>query len=165
MSAYVVAIIGTGLIAMLALAGRAYLRFRSLRLVTCPQTEEPAAVRLAPGWATLTAIFARPRLRLRACSHWHEREVCGQACLKQIEAAPEACLLRNILAKWYEGKSCACCGRPFGAIAWSDHKPCLMSPELRIRQWQDIQPETTPRVLETHVPVCWNCFVAETHTS
>jgi len=49
-------------------------------------------------------------------------------------------------------------------IHWMQHKPCLMSPDLRIFEWKDIQPEKIPRVLETHGPVCWNCFVAETRT-
>jgi hypothetical protein len=166
MNPYFVTIFGAGLIGMgIVVAGRAYVNSRSLRLVRCPQTEKPAAVRLAPGWAILTAVFKRPRLKLRACSHWRERRDCGQTCLRQIEAAPEACLLRNILATWYEGKSCVCCGRPIGEIAWTEHKPCLMSSEPRIYQWQDIPPETIPNILQTHLPVCWNCYVAETHTS
>ena len=48
---------------------------------------------------------------------------------------------------------------------WWQHKPSLASPELRILEWKDIQPETIPSVLQTHLPVRWNCYVAETHTA
>ena len=78
--------------------------------------------------------------------------------------APEECLIRQVLAKWYKGKSCSSCGKPFEEIGWGQHKPCLMSPELRILEWKDIQPEKIPRILKTYRPLCWTCFVAETQT-
>ena len=139
-------------------------RLRGKRVVTCPETGQPAAVELDAWHAALTAMVGRRDLRLRECSRWGEHHDCGQACLKQIEAAPEACLVRTILTKWYRGKSCVCCGRPLDEVTWSLHKPCLMSPELRIVELASLQPETIPWILETHQPVCWNCNVAETHT-
>ena len=48
-------------------------------------------------------------------------------------------------------------------IPWR-HKPCVMSPELRLCEWKDIRAEDIPKVLATHTPVCWQCLVAETHT-
>lgn len=160
-----VAILALGLLglAFRRLAG-AYLTFRGKRVITCPACGELAAVELAAGRAAVTAIFRRPALRLRDCSRWSGRRDCGQDCLEQIEAAPEECLVRTILVKWYEGKSCTCCGRPLGEISRMQRHPGLMSPELRIFEWRDLQPEKIPRVLETHQPVCWHCLVAETHT-
>jgi hypothetical protein len=145
-------------------AGGAYLRFRGKRVISCPETKRPAAVDVAAGLAALTALFRKPSLKLRDCSRWTERHDCGQKCLTQIEAAPEECLIRTILTKWYQGKSCTCCGRGLGEVNWNQHRPCLMSPDLRIVEWRNVQPEAIPHVLETHRPVCWNCNVAETHT-
>lgn len=149
-------------------AGGTYLAVRGHMLVACPEGAQHAAVQLAAAGAALGALFGKPALRLRDCSRWHEqsrgREDCGQACVKQIQAAPKECLVRTILAKWYRGKACVCCGGPVGEFRWRQHKPCLMSPELRILEWRDIQPERIPRLLETCSPVCWNCLVAETHT-
>ena len=141
-----------------------YLRLRGKRVVTCPQAKEAAAVDLDAGFAALTALFKKPTLRLRDCSRWGENHECGRACLRQIEAAPEDCLVRRILTAWYQGKSCIYCGRPFEGINWMQHKPCLVSPGLRIFEWGEIQPEAIPQVLATHSPVCWTCNVAETHT-
>jgi len=161
----VVAILALGLLGLMFWrSGGAYLTFRGKRVVACPETKQPAAVEVAAGRAALTAVFGEPALRLRDCSRWSERGPCGQDCLRQIEEAPEDCLLRTILTNWYREKECACCGKPIAEINWMQHKPCLMSPDLRIRAWKDFRPEHIPQVLETHRPVCWNCLIADTHT-
>jgi len=144
-------------------SARAYLKFRGKRVVTCPETEEPAAVELAKWRIALKAAFEQPDLRLHDCSRWREREPCGQACLAQIKAAPEESLVLTILSKWYEGKPCSCCGGPVGDIGRWQHKPCLISPDLRIFEWKDIPVEKIPLVLGSYAPVCWRCLVAETH--
>jgi len=162
----VIAILGLALLTLgFARIAGAYLRFRGKRVVTCPATEQPAAVELAAGHAALRAAFHQPTLQLSDCSRWPAQPGCCQECLKQIELAPEECLVRTILTRWYQGKSCTYCGRPLAEINWWQHKPSLASPELRILEWKDVQPETIPGVLQTHLPVCWNCYVAETHTS
>lgn len=142
---------------VLRILGPPFLKFRGTRLITCPETQAPAAVEVDAAGAALTA-----NLRLRDCSRWPERRDCGQACLRQIEAAPEDCLVRNILTRWYERKSCAYCGKPLGTIDWLEHRPALMSPQRVTKQWRDVPPETLPATLADHLPVCWNCHVAET---
>jgi hypothetical protein len=146
-------------------AARTYWRLHGRRIVTCPETGRPAAVDLAMWQIAAAAAFQGPTLRLRDCSRWQERAPCNQACLRQIEAAPEECLVATILSKWYQGKTCTCCGRPLGTYVQWRHKPCVMSPDLRIFEWKDIQAENIPQTLATHAPVCWTCLVAETHTS
>ena len=111
--------------------------------------------------AALSAPQGRPQLRLDACTRWPERKDCGQECLGQVESAPEACLLRSILADWYRGKSCAFCGRAFGAMAWYDHRPGLVSPEGEFLDWTGFRPEEVLDVLAKHKPVCWDCRVSE----
>ena len=107
------------------------------------------------------AVVGRPELRLRDCSRWPERAGCGQVCLTQVEESPEACLVRTMLERWYEGKRCAYCRRAFAAIRWHDHKPGLRAPDGGVREWSDVPPETLTEVLRTHRPVCRNCLVAE----
>jgi hypothetical protein len=76
------------LIPMLWLAGRAYFKYRGTRLVTCPETDSPAAVRVGAGRIMASSSIGEPDLRLGSCSRWPERRLCGQPCLSQIEAAP-----------------------------------------------------------------------------
>lgn len=140
----------------------AYLKYRGTRLITCPESKGPAAVEVDARHAAVTALLGEPSLRLQACSHWPERRDCGQECLAQVEAAPADCLVRTILARWYEGKVCVLCRKPLGDVARSLHKPALMNPERRTFEWQEISPEKIPEVLATHLPVCWDCHIAET---
>jgi ferredoxin len=146
--------------ALAVIVVRGYLKFRGTRIVTCPVTRDTVAVEVDAAHAALTAPI-RPDLRLTACTLWPERAHCGQTCLDQIEAAPESCLLRSILAHWYEGKVCVLCGRVFTAVRWIDHRPALLAPDGRTVEWREIDAAGVYHVLDTHRPACWNCHVAE----
>ena len=143
------------------LAVRKYIGYRGKRLVTCPETQEPAAVDVAARKAAMEAFLGKTDLRLDECSRWPERQDCGQDCLKQIQADPKNCLVWNIVSKWYEGQRCAYCQKPFGSLQHLDHVPALMGPNLQTVEWQQLRPEQLPEVLSTYWPVCWNCHVAE----
>ena len=121
-----VLVLAAGLFVLRAVPGvRAYFKFRGKHLVTCPETQEPEAVDVAAGEAALGAFYNEPTLRLNECSRWPERQNCGQDCLSQIEADPQNCLVWNIVAKWYEGKSCAFCQKPIGTLHHLDHAPAV----------------------------------------
>lgn len=159
----VAALVGLGVLFLFGRRlGRAWSTYRGTRVVVCPENREMVAVEVDARHAVATASQGRPDLRLESCTRWPEKAGCGQECLGQIESAPEACLLRNILADWYQGKSCAFCGRSFHAIHWHDHKPGLVASDGRIVAWDQFRPEEVVDVLATHRPVCWDCRVAET---
>ena len=153
---------GAWLVWRLAVAAGFFLRFSGKRLITCPETHRPASVRLGTPRAALKILVGPQRLRLSECSRWPERAGCGQECLSQIAAAPEDCLVRNIVARWYSGKSCVYCHKPFGEINWLDHKPGLMNAEMKTVQWDEVPAEGLPEILATHSPVCWDCHITET---
>ncbi|MGE5359799.1 MAG: hypothetical protein ACM3NQ_12350 [Bacteroidales bacterium] len=136
---------------------RRYLAVRGARLVQCPENRQAAAVRVQPARVALGGDW-----RLSNCSRWPEKRDCGQECLAQIERAPEDCLVRTIVSRWYAEKDCAVCGKPLGEVDWYDRKPAAMDETGRARPWSDIAPETLPQVLASHRPVCFDCFVAET---
>ncbi len=162
MIATIVAVFFLGAIGFVAgVFCRTWLKIRGARVITCPETNAPAAVELDALRAGLLR-FTRPRLRLKECSRWPERQNCGQECLREIAVAPDDCLVRNILAHWYRDKKCAVCGTPFGEIDWLTHKPALWSPDRKTLEWDELAPEAIPEVLATHLPVCWNCHIAAT---
>lgn len=146
-----------------ALVFRNYLRFRGQRLVTCPETHQAAAVHVNAAKAATTALIGKQEVRLDQCSRWPERRNCGQDCLREIKADPEHCLVWNIVAAWYKGKSCAYCQKPFEDIQWHDRHPALLSPDRIATQWNEVAPEQLPKIFETYLPVCWNCYIAETY--
>ena len=149
-----------GLLVVLGLVfGRAYLKYRGDRVITCPENRRPAGVVVDTRHVLLTTLEGKPDLRLKSCSRWPEHRDCGQECLRQIEAAPEDCLVRHILTQWYQGKTCALCGNPIGEIQWADHKPALLNAEHRTVAWRDVPAESVPNVLASHQAVCWNCHI------
>jgi hypothetical protein len=144
-------------------AFRNYVRYRGQRLVTCPETQQPAAVHVNAAKAATTALIGKQEVRLDQCSRWPERRSCGQDCLGEIKADPEHCLVWNIVAAWYKGKSCAYCQKPFEDMQWHDRHPALLSPERIATQWNEVAPEQLPKIFESYLPVCWNCYIAETY--
>jgi len=158
-----VLVLAIGLFVLRAIPGvRALLRWRGERIVTCPETKQPAAVNVAAGEAALGVFFNEPTLHLKECSRWPERKDCGEDCLQQIEVNAQNCIVWNMVSKWYEGKSCVFCGKPIGPLHHLDHAPALLAPNSRTMEWKDVPAETLPEVFSTHQPVCWNCHVAET---
>jgi len=139
-----------------------YLKFRGKRVIVCPETHQPAAVRVAAGKAALEAAVGNEQLRLSECSRWPEREACGQECMAQIQAAPKACLVWTIINRWYQGQNCVYCHKPFGEIHWHDHPPALVDYQNQTVEWSEIPAEKLQDALGTHWPVCWSCHITQT---
>ena len=148
-------------IAALRLA-RAWWKFRGSRVVTCPENRRPAGVAVDAAHAASTALAGSPDLRLSSCSRWPERAGCGQQCLVEIAQSPQECLVRNILTRWYQGKVCAGCGRPFGDIEWSVQRPALLGPEKISVEWSQVPADTLHEVLAGSLPLCFACHMANT---
>jgi len=146
----------------LSMAVYTYRRYRGERLVTCPETLQPAAVHVNAVNAAKRAAIGNDQIRLHQCSRWPERQNCGQDCLAQVEADPGGCLVWSIVSEWYNGKSCAYCQKPFAVMHWHDRHPALLAPDRSAKQWNEIPAEKLPEVFETHLPICWNCYIAET---
>ena len=157
--AWVLTVLALGF-AMVVFA-RAYLKYRGKRVITCPETEQYAAVDLDTLHAAFTALFHAPDLRLSSCTRWPERQDCAQDCIRQIEVSPIGCRVREMLTAWYRGKECVYCHRTFTQIHWADHKPALLDLSGKIVEWGSLRPEAVSEVLFTHKPVCWECKVVE----
>ena len=132
-------------------------QYRGDRVITCPENQRPAGVALNAGRAAIGGS-----LRLSTCSRWPERAGCGQECLSQIEASPDGCLVRNILTDWHRGKACAMCGREFGEIQWAAQKPALFLADKSTSEWSGIPAERLSETLQTALPVCFACHMANT---
>lgn len=157
-----VALVGFVFLAiLLRLALNAYLTYRGTCVVTCPETHQRVPVKVDTTYAAMTNAIGILDLRLKACSLWPEHHGCGQECLRQIEAAPEECLVRTLISRWYAGKSCVCCGKRLGDINWMEHKPGLLDTQGKTLGWHEIQPDRLPELLTMGRPVCWDCYIAE----
>jgi hypothetical protein len=158
---FVMLVLGAVFAAYLVVALRAYFRYRGARVVTCPETKRAAGVEVNGWHAAITALWDRPDLRLQSCSRWPERQNCGQECLAEIQAAPEGCLVRSLVAQWYAARKCAICHQPIESPHALGQKPGLLGPDHQPVAWESVPAADLPRVLETHRPLCANCLVIE----
>jgi len=138
----------------------AWIRFRNHFIVTCPADQKAAGVVADRAHAAWTAWRGTAELRLSGCTHWPEHAGCDQGCREQIERAPEDCLARTILAKWYADKCCVECGEPLGAAYWNASKPVLLTRERGLQTWDEVALDRLPATLDSAKPVCFECYVS-----
>jgi hypothetical protein len=161
---FVVAIvaIGAALLVLLGSFANAWRRWHGVRVITCPENHEPAAVRVAAFDAAKDlATAGEASIHLRSCSRWPEMAGCDEACLHQVEADPQACLLQNIVGTWYDHRQCVFCEKAIGEIVWHERPPAVKLEDGTIREWKDLPPEVLPTVFKTAEPVCWSCALFE----
>jgi hypothetical protein len=137
-------------------------RFAGERVIVCPETKRQAMVQVDTRHAALTTLAGRTDLRLENCWRWPLREDCGQECLLQLDVAAPDCLVRSVLEKWYRGKECAFCKRPFDEIGFVDHKPALLGADGITLEWNDVPLSSVTDAMSKDLPVCWNCHIAQT---
>jgi len=141
---------------------QAYWKARGKRLVTCPENHCTAAVELDAKGAGLKAFRGGTYLCLQDCSRWPEKHDCAQDCLAEVKSLGPGCLVGNIVAGWYQGRTCVYCHKPVDTVAeWTGHMPALLTPSSTTVSWGDVAPEKLPEIFETHKPVCWSCHIAE----
>jgi hypothetical protein len=140
---------------------KAYSRYKGTRIVTCPETKAQALVEIDARHAALTSVITKPDLRLDHCSRWPISQDCGQECLLTLDELPHDCLVQGVLMKWYRAKNCVFCGKHFGEVHWTDHRPALQSPDGKLFEWKDIAFEKVEQTLESHSPVCWDCYIVQ----
>ena len=140
---------------------REYIHYRDSRIISCPENGQAAVVEVDAIHAALTSPLGQPDIRLQNCGRWPLLQNCGQECLVQLDVAPPECLVRGVLMRWYEFKSCLYCGKPFHQIQLLDHKPALQSPEGKLLAWSEVDIGEMQTVMSTYTPVCWDCYIAQ----
>ena len=141
---------------------RSWLKYRGARVITCPENHRPAGVFVDTRHAVASSLKGSLDLRLSSCSRWPERAGCGQQCLTQIAAAPEDCLVRNILVRWYAGRKCSSCGQPIGEISLAGSKPAVLLADKVTVEWGQIPADQLQDTLAGALPVCFACHMANT---
>ncbi len=147
---------------MAALVISAWRAHRGIRVVTCPETRRPAAVKVDARHAVATMFRDDVNLRLMSCTRWPARAGCDQDCLAQIEADPNETRLETILNDCVEGQRCVLCRRRIPPLTRFGHRPAFRAPDGLTIGVDDIAPERVFEISRTHTVVCWDCHVAET---
>ncbi|HYJ88005.1 MAG TPA: hypothetical protein VEW46_18205 [Pyrinomonadaceae bacterium] len=140
---------------------RVYSKYRGIKIVACPETGSCAVVEVDTLHASLTSIMGHPDIRLETCSRWPMKSQCGQEGLAHLDVAPGECLVSGLLMRWYRGRNCVYCGKPAEELQWMDHQPALGTEEGELVGRPGVPVENSSMVVKTHLPVCWNCYLAQ----
>lgn len=157
--AIVGALVGWG-VWYLARAFRVWRALRGDRVVTCPETGEPAAVKFDIARAVTRDSGAAEGIPLQACSRWSERGPCEQPCAVAAQA-PESSA-SAMAHSWAHDKTCVSCGAWLLASEKAGHHFALRDQSGMTREWVDVAADRLPVALTTSFPMCWNCHIAET---
>src|SRR4051812_37826023 len=159
---FVIALLAAVLLVYLAVAIRTWLRVRGPRVVVCPETQTPVAVRVDVGHAITSAIWEKAEVRLTACTRWPGSQDCDQPCVRQIEKAPSATNPKTIAAHFFSRRRCAICSERIEPPSGITLQPGFMDPVTRkVDTWDDVPAQDLPRAIATWRPLCSNCTLAE----
>ena len=68
----------------------------------------------------------------------------------------------DLLKRFFDGKSCAICKRVIAPVQRTGPKPGLLNPETHeTHAWDQIPNENLQAALDTHLPLCSACVLAE----
>jgi hypothetical protein len=144
------------------IAIRTWVRFRGARVVTCPETRQPAGVAVDIGHAMVSAVWERADVRIGRCSRWPEREGCDEACVAQIEASLDGTRAKTIAARFFKGRRCAICQSRIAPRSSSARQPGFLNPVTREAvAWIHVPPQNLPDVLASRHALCADCTLAE----
>jgi hypothetical protein len=67
------------------------------------------------------------------------------------------------LKHWYAGRECAVCRQEIGFLPRADRRPGLLSAGSpgEIKTWDTVPPDQVKAVLDSHLPVCSSCVLAD----
>ncbi|MGH7823388.1 MAG: hypothetical protein ACREQ9_26810 [Candidatus Binatia bacterium] len=150
------------LFVLVPVMSNAYYRYRGRHVVLCPENRRSAVVEIDGRRVAAASALGKTRLRIARCSRWPEHEECDRGCLGQVEEEPEATRLRALLDRWYEGKTCFLCHRPFESVEWWERPPAVMGDDGFTHDFRDLAEDAVLAMLDTGRPVCRNCHLAET---
>jgi len=87
----------------------------------------------------------------------HEAATHVHAPISHDQSATES------LKRFFDGKSCAICKRAIAPVQRTGPKPGLLNPETHTTHaWDHIPNENLSSALDTHLPLCSACVLAET---
>jgi hypothetical protein len=65
---------------------QAWRRARAARVVICPADDRAATIAFDGWYAVRMHALGNPEFRVRECTRWPARAVCGQNCMVQINS-------------------------------------------------------------------------------
>jgi hypothetical protein len=115
-----------------------------------------AAVISAGMYLTFRAFQASEARAAGVDTSGHEPPATVHVTVAHDQAATE------LLKRFFDGKTCTVCQRPIPPVQRTGLKPGILDPATHVmRTWDHIPNDHLPSALETQLPLCPACVVAE----
>jgi hypothetical protein len=139
---------------------RRYRHYEGELALSCPENDAPVTVALDPRYSLAGELAGVRDLKLKNCTRWPAMAGCDEACLDQVGGDPHALLVRVQIANWFEGKSCAICGRDLAHVEDQERSSAFLSPGGELIDAESVEAHRLDAIFATHRPVCWHCHYA-----
>lgn len=135
---------------------------RAVRIVRCPATEHPAAVRLE-GFRTAirTALGMQAEMTIDDCSRWPRAARCAQGCRAEIEQKARSTRLDVLEANWESEAVCSRCGARLRRPRLFRRDVFLISPSGTVFEWRELPDDWLAEALASWDALCARCAAAE----
>lgn len=128
------------------------------RVIRCPATARPAAVRLESFRAAIARALGRqPKIELADCSRWPDAANCARGCMADIVRDFDATRLSTQIDRWRASSQCSKCGRVFGSEGRTRTKVHFVSPNGMVFEWNELPFDWLGEALEDWQPLCGHC--------
>ena len=128
------------------------------RVIRCPATSRPAAVRLESFRAAIARTLGRePKIELVDCSRWPDAANCGRGCMAGITADFDATRLSAQIDRWRASSQCSKCGRVFCSEGRPRTKVHFVSPNGMVFEWNELPFDWLGEALDCWEPLCGAC--------
>ena len=132
--------------------------FGAPRVIRCPSTSRPAAVRLESFRAGLARTLGRePKIELADCSRWPDASNCARGCMADIVRDFDATRLSTRIDRWRATSQCSKCGRVFGSEGSGRTRVNFVSPNGMVFEWNELPFDWLGEALESWQPLCGRC--------
>lgn len=132
--------------------------FGAPRVIRCPATSRPAAVRLESFRAAIARTLGRePKLEIADCSRWPDAGNCARGCMADIARDLDATRLSDQISRWRTTAHCSKCERDFGDEGIARTKVHFISPNGLVFEWDELPFDWLGEALDSWEPLCGDC--------
>lgn len=132
--------------------------FGAPRVIRCPATSRPAAVRLESFRAGIARALGRePKIELADCSRWPDAANCARGCMADIVGDFDATRLSAQIGRWRASSQCSKCGLFFMSEGRGRTKVHFISPNGMVFEWNELPFDWLGEALESWQPLCSHC--------
>jgi hypothetical protein len=132
--------------------------FGAPRVIRCPATSRPAAVRLESFRAAIARTLGRePKIELADCSRWPDAANCARGGMTDIGRDFDATRLSTQIDRWRASSQCSKCGRLFVSEGRGRTRVHFISPNGMVFEWNELPFDWLGEALESWQPLCGGC--------